>query len=123
VSRPCSRPLPTGRGEAVALLERAEAITGDADATHQELVRARELSERALDRLGLADGGEPDEDADAAGEHEAREARVDAAEKRATSADATEGGEASADGAEDGEMSVDTAEEETNADGTGTTRT
>ena len=78
----------TGRGEAVALLERAEAITGDADATHQELVRAHELSERALDRLDLAGEDEPDEDVNAT-EREAREERVDAAEKRATSADGT----------------------------------
>ncbi|MEF8851400.1 MAG: hypothetical protein V5A28_03125 [Haloarculaceae archaeon] len=49
------------RGEAVALLERAEAITDDAAATHQELVRAHDLSERALARLGAgeseSDGG------------------------------------------------------------------
>ena len=94
-----------------------------ADATHQELVRAHELSERALDRLDLAGEDEPDEDVNAT-EREAREERVDAAEMRATSADATEGREASADSVEERETSVDSAEAgETGPDGTGTTRT
>lgn len=47
----------TDRQDAMVLLERVEAITGDDDATRQELARARALSERALDRLDGSDAG------------------------------------------------------------------
>jgi hypothetical protein len=50
---------PDDRRTAVGLLERAGAITDDEDATRQELARAHELSERALEELGLSgDGGD-----------------------------------------------------------------
>ena len=49
---------PADRRTAVGLLERAAAITDDEDATQQELGRAHELSDRALQVLGLSkDGG------------------------------------------------------------------
>jgi len=49
---------PEDRRTAVGLIERAEAITDDEDATHQELGRAHELSDRALRELGLSGDGD-----------------------------------------------------------------
>jgi len=54
---------PEDRRPAVGLLERAEAITGDEDATYQELARAHELSDRAVRELGLSSGGDAGNDA------------------------------------------------------------
>jgi hypothetical protein len=54
------------RREAVATLERVEAITGDDDATRQELERARELSEETRQLLAAGsdgDDGDPPTDA------------------------------------------------------------